>query len=143
MEGSLIITGEVRAGRFVVTFGNGDGAEGREALLTPAIFKVLLRLVWALRVQNVEAKEIRDGWIPREKVVGADLATRYLHRLKREIGGTDKVFESDVYGRVRLLIDRAKVVVDVPELSALPDFEIRQMAGDIDRVAPTGAKGEA
>ncbi len=126
----MTITGKTRAGRFVVTVEN-DGREGREALLTLTIFKVLLRLVWALRAQNIEGKEIRDGWIPREKVVGSGLATRYLHRLKREIGGNCRVFESDNFGRVRLLIDRAKIVVDVEELKAIPDFEIQQMAGEL------------
>ncbi len=129
MEGSLTITGKTRHGRFVVTL--KKGREDREVLLTPAIFKVLLRLVWALRVQNIEGKEIRDGWIPRKKVVGSDLATRYLHRLKLEIGSKDRVHESDAYGRVRLLIDRAKIVVDAEELKAIPDFEIQQMAGEL------------
>lgn len=127
---NITITGETKGQRFVV------GVDGREHLLTGAIFKVLLRLVWASKLQNLPGKNIQNGWISRGAIQPEPLATKYLYCLNQAIGSGRGIVEKDGFRRVRLLIDRENIKVDCRALKDMPDYEIQKMAEELGKGKP-------
>ena len=102
--------------------------DGQPIKLTGKSFKYLVSLVWS--------RVTRDGgWLYKEDLEQGFNQSRYLYRLRQEIGRDFlpdwPLYENNRSGYYRLMIDRDKIKVNVDLLKDIPDFEIQKMASDL------------
>ena len=129
----LTITGQAKGRRLVVKI------NGTEIQLSNKSFRYLVRLAWA-RVKGKDAdKSVSEGWIHRSEIDDRYVQKQNLHRLRVEVALQSPdadipwpVFESDGYGRVRLLADRKSITFE-KGVADLPDPEIQKMMAELKR----------
>ncbi|MCP4704503.1 MAG: hypothetical protein GY865_07820 [candidate division Zixibacteria bacterium] len=96
--------------------------------LTGKSFKYLLRLAYSRLVAD-------DGWVYKDDIEDGFNQARYLYRLKQEMnrGGNFSwpIFENNRLGYYRLDLDPSKIRVNLGNLLNHPDFEVREMAGEL------------
>jgi hypothetical protein len=102
---------------------------GQPISLTGKSFKYLLRLVWSRLTHD-------NGWLYKEELERGFNQARYLYRLRQEIGRDFlpewPLYENNRSGYYRLAADRRGLKVNVDALKEIPDYEIQQMAHDLD-----------
>ena len=76
-----------------------------------------------------------DGWIYKDDIEAGFNQARYLYRLKQEMkrggGFSWSIFENNRLGYYRLDLDPAKIKVNIDNLKNHHDFEVRQMADEL------------
>jgi hypothetical protein len=100
--------------------------------LTGKSFKYFTKLAWARA--NTES-----GWIYKEDIEVGFNQARYLYRMKNEIISTLglpwPVFENNRLGYYRLHLDPSRIHINLDNLRAHPDYELRILAGEPDTEA--------
>jgi hypothetical protein len=103
--------------------------DGIPIRLTGKSFKYLLRLAYSRLVGD-------DGWIYKDDIEIGFNQARYLYRLKQEMnsGGNFSwpIFENNRLGYYRLDLDPSKIKINLGNLLNHPDFEVREMAGQLE-----------
>ncbi len=96
--------------------------------LTGKSFKYFTKLAWSRL--NREA-----GWMYKEDIEVGFNQARYLYRMKNEIASALNspwpVFENNRLGYYRLNADPSKIRINLENLKAHPDYEVRLLAGEM------------
>lgn len=101
--------------------------DGFPVRLTGKSFKYLAKLVFS-RLLN------RDGWIYKDDIEVGFNQARYLYRLKQEMknnGVSWSIFENNRLGYYRLDLDPSKIRLNLDNFKNHYDFELRQMAQEL------------
>ncbi|MCP4567920.1 MAG: DEAD/DEAH box helicase [FCB group bacterium] len=119
---SIEIDGTPVRERFVVRI------NGQTIKLTGKSFKYLVSLAWSRLTKD-------NGWLYKEELEQGFNQSRYLYRLRQEIGRDFlpdwPLYENNRSGYYRLMIDRDRIKVNLNALKDIPDFEIQRMASDL------------
>ena len=112
------IDGTYEADRFLVRI------DGFPVRLTGKSFKYLAKLAWS-RVNDA------TGWMYKEDIEVGFNQARYLYRMKNEISAGFRsawpVIENNRLGYYRLQIDPGKIRLNIDNLKAHPDYELRSL----------------
>jgi len=112
------IDGAYEADRYLVRI------NGLPVRLTGKSFKYLAKLAWS-RVND------DSGWVYKEDIEVGFNQARYLYRMKNEIAAGFKsdwpIIENNRLGYYRLHIDPAKIKLNIDNLRAHPDYELRSL----------------
>ncbi len=107
--------------------------DGQTINLTGKSFKYLCRLAWS-RITN------DNGWLYKEELEHGFNQARYLYRLRQEIGKDFMpgwpLYENNRSGYYRLVAPVDGISINVNALKENPDYEIRQIVGDLATQAP-------
>ncbi len=102
--------------------------DGLPIHLTGKSFKYLMRLVYSRLVAG-------DGWVYKDDIEIGFNQARYLYRLKQEMNRDGNIswsiFENNRLGYYRLDLDPSKIKVNLGNLLNHPDYEVREMAGEL------------
>ena len=102
--------------------------DGVPVHLTGKSFKYLMRLAYSRLTGN-------DGWIYKDDIEIGFNQARYLYRLKQEMNRSGNfswpIFENNRLGYYRLDLDPSKIRVNFDNLMDHPDFEVREMVGEL------------
>jgi len=76
-----------------------------------------------------------NGWLFKDDLEQGFNQARYLYRLRQEIGRDFlpgwPLYENNRSGYYRLIASPGAITMNVATLEDNPDYEIRQMAGDL------------
>ncbi len=105
---------------------------GHTVNLTGKSFKYLVKLAWSRLTKD-------SGWLYKEDLECGFNQARYLYRLRQEIGRDFlpewPLYENNRSGYYRLAADREGIKINVEALKEIPDYEIQQIALDLNPVA--------